>query len=374
MNELTIYTNGKYKVDSVYQWDLNQQLKICGVNIQNPEIHFTNAEMVRSIVGKSWIDNAYVIYADIPNSLLQSSSPVIVYICGYEGDTFKTYYKIEIPVIARTKPADYNLSVDEEVYSFIEMSKRITELENSLNMNGNNLYYSYTYDTENNSLVENTANINALSYVKLLNTTVKAFKSAFDALKNLISTNKKTATDALTIAKSKTTTLTFPTWAEMIAHLSNAENKKTYNLGDIVRFADDTLYDYKISALLETADPDTTLFYTLTPVFAKIVNPNDLYKWLELVVLWENPAPTAEFAEQTIELDLKDYKRFVIWFGNDNYIFYDKNINLTAGTGTLYTRSVLITDTGITIGNYKYNNSSSSNTNMIPKKIAGHKF
>ncbi len=104
-------TKNRYRVDPpLYQWDTNQVLEIYGLSLPvTPEIHFTNDAINQAIVRESSVDNAGVIRADIPNSLLQKPYKIIAYVCIYEDiDTFKSLYKIEIPVIKRNKPKDYN--------------------------------------------------------------------------------------------------------------------------------------------------------------------------------------------------------------------------------------------------------------------------
>ena len=115
-----LLTGDRYKVDNLYQWDKDQELEISGLTLQRtPEIHFTNRDMDRAIVRQAQMDNTGVITVRIPNSMLQSSMPMIVYVCGYEGATFKTYYNFSVPIYGRAKPADYKLeNTDDEIYSF----------------------------------------------------------------------------------------------------------------------------------------------------------------------------------------------------------------------------------------------------------------
>lgn len=118
--------NNRYTVDSLYQWDLNQVLQIYGLSLPSiPEIHFSNVDMVRAIVRQARMDAAGVITVDVPNSVLQNAGKLKVYICDYEGETFRTLYKLEITVKARTKPSDYTLENDPEVYSFNALENRI---------------------------------------------------------------------------------------------------------------------------------------------------------------------------------------------------------------------------------------------------------
>ena len=116
-----------YIVDSLYQWDLNQKLTVVGLNVAvAPEVHFSNSNMERAIVRQATMTNR-VVSVDIPNSLLQDALRIYAHIGIYEGDTFTTIEVVEIPVIARKKPLDYNIEdSDGEIYSF-------NALENALN-------------------------------------------------------------------------------------------------------------------------------------------------------------------------------------------------------------------------------------------------
>lgn len=116
---------GNYIVDSLYQWDKNQVLEIEGLALEViPEIHFSNLNMRRSIVKQATIEDG-IIKADIPNSLLQQPLFITAYIGIYEGEKFNTIETVIIPVIPRTKPEDYVLENDEEVYSFVKLENEL---------------------------------------------------------------------------------------------------------------------------------------------------------------------------------------------------------------------------------------------------------
>lgn len=116
---IVVVNKNIYKVDSLYQWDKNQDLEIQGLSLPTiPEIHFTNDAMDRAIVRQATMDDKGIITVEIPNSLLQKPYKITAYVCIYEDETFKSLYKLEIPVKARKKPGDYTLENDEEVYSF----------------------------------------------------------------------------------------------------------------------------------------------------------------------------------------------------------------------------------------------------------------
>lgn len=115
-----------YITDSLYQWDLNQVLKVYGLNLETiPEVHFSNSNMGKAIVRQATIEN-HVVNVTIPNSLLQEPLRIFAHIGIYEGDTFKTVEMVEIPVIARKRPEDYTIEdTDEEIYSFKELENKI---------------------------------------------------------------------------------------------------------------------------------------------------------------------------------------------------------------------------------------------------------
>ena len=117
-------TYRSYVTDSLYQWDKNQDLAISGLNLSvAPEIHFVNADMERALVRQSTLTDG-VVTVRIPNSLLQSALTIKAYVGVYEGETFKVIEAIEIPIIAKEKPADYTIEDSDEVYSFNDLENK----------------------------------------------------------------------------------------------------------------------------------------------------------------------------------------------------------------------------------------------------------
>lgn len=112
-------TYATYVTDSLYQWDINQTLSVTGLNLTAaPEVHFANGNMDRAIVRQATITN-HVVNVEIPNSLLQDPLRIYAYIGVYEGKTFKVVETVEIPVIPRKRPLDYQIEdSDGEIYSF----------------------------------------------------------------------------------------------------------------------------------------------------------------------------------------------------------------------------------------------------------------
>lgn len=122
-------TYSNYVTDSLYQWDLNQDLVINGLNLTTaPEIHFANAIMDKAIVKQATLEGG-VVTVRIPNSLLQEALTIKAYVGIYEGETFKVVETIEIPIIAKPRPADYQIEdSDEEIYSFKALENKINNL------------------------------------------------------------------------------------------------------------------------------------------------------------------------------------------------------------------------------------------------------
>lgn len=123
-------TYASYVTDSLHQWDLNQVLKVTGLNLSvKPEVHFSNSKMNGAIVRQANMTN-HVVEVDIPNSLLQDPLTINAHIGIYEGDTFKVIELVQIPVIPRKRPYDYQIEdSDEEIYSFKELKNMIQNID-----------------------------------------------------------------------------------------------------------------------------------------------------------------------------------------------------------------------------------------------------
>lgn len=110
-------------------------------------------------------------------------------------------------------------------------------------------------------------------------------------------------------------------------------------------------------------------------------------------LLWTNPSPTADFAAQTISLDLSDYDEIEIEarhtpslnayckvkVGDDGYMYAPE----LSGTGTGYVQNVArkftVSSSGIVFGGgyYTYGSNSSataSNSKLVPIRIYGIKY
>lgn len=142
-------TYASYVTDSIYQWELNQVLSVYGLNLGvAPEVHFSNANMDRAIVRQATLtDN--IVNVDIPNSLLQEPLPIKAHIGFYDGKTFKVAEVVDIPVIARKRPSDYQIQdSDEEIYSFKALENALAN--RATNARVDNII-AHNNDTEGNT-------------------------------------------------------------------------------------------------------------------------------------------------------------------------------------------------------------------------------
>ena len=185
-----------YVVDSLYQWDLNQVLSVTGLNLPTvPEVHFSNANMDRAIVRQATMMN-HVISVGIPNSLLQEPLRIRAHIGIYEGGAFKVVEVVEIPVIARKRPNDYQIQdSDEEIYSFKALENEIANRvklsdfnsdKASINARVDNII-AHNNDTEGNTeLVDMRVDHNGNTYDSAGEAVRNPFRSIFSLTDNLI--------------------------------------------------------------------------------------------------------------------------------------------------------------------------------------------
>lgn len=153
-------TYASYVTDSLCQWDLNQVLKVTGLNLSvKPEVHFSNSKMNGAIVRQANMTN-HVVEVDIPNSMLQDPLTINAHIGIYEGDTFKVIELVQIPVIPRKRPYDYQIEdSDEEIYSFKALENAIANMVTTKEFNSGRAtinaridnIIAHNNDTEGNS-------------------------------------------------------------------------------------------------------------------------------------------------------------------------------------------------------------------------------
>ena len=146
-------TYASYVTDSVYQWDLNRVLSVSGLNLSvAPEVHFSNANMDKAIVRQATLNN-HVVSVKIPNSLIQDPLTIYAHIGIHEGNTFKVVEKVEIPVIRKERPKDYQIETsDEEIYSFKALENALANKADAATINARvDNIIAHNNDTESNS-------------------------------------------------------------------------------------------------------------------------------------------------------------------------------------------------------------------------------
>lgn len=98
-----------------YQWDTNQKVTSSSF-VVGDEIHFYNRNQSVALVTKAYELEGKVV-ADVPNWLLESSYPIVVYRYVYNKDSGYTIDKQNFEVKQRPKP-DHYVYEETELYTF----------------------------------------------------------------------------------------------------------------------------------------------------------------------------------------------------------------------------------------------------------------
>ena len=121
MNKLIPYDSNDTPIECLYQWDISQGITfkdttlIYGSN-SVPWIHFSNklcstAYVVSPTVGTLDASNKTNLTAIVPAELLEKADAISVYLYeknNVSGGGYRTTAKTKIPVVPRSKPADYD--------------------------------------------------------------------------------------------------------------------------------------------------------------------------------------------------------------------------------------------------------------------------
>lgn len=127
------------KTDPLYQWDMNQSLEVvCNDLTEAPEIHFCNKKSKVALVDKTTL-TSYGFRCEIPNELLTEPYDIIAYVYIERNSEGNTVGVINIPINARPKPEDFDLSVRTiriatTVESIVLMNNNIAEIGISLSL------------------------------------------------------------------------------------------------------------------------------------------------------------------------------------------------------------------------------------------------
>lgn len=110
---------GNYTTDNVYQWDLNHELLIKGIAVRGnaPTVHFCNKKSDTAIVVQS-TETDEGILVPVPNQLLQEPYDIIAYVHQYNDNNAKTIETVNIPLVKRVKPDDYQFTENVDIMNF----------------------------------------------------------------------------------------------------------------------------------------------------------------------------------------------------------------------------------------------------------------
>lgn len=159
---------GNYTTDTVYQWDQNHTLHIVGLDLDYaPTVHFCNKKSTEAIVVQSEkVEDGFT--APIPNILLQEPYSIIAYVHIYNDNNAKTIEIINIPLVKRVKPDEYQFIDNVEIMSFERLEKDITDFIAEITT----VYDEFTENT-NNTVAE---------YKTEMDTTLQLCKDAIASL------------------------------------------------------------------------------------------------------------------------------------------------------------------------------------------------
>lgn len=164
--------------DPLYQWDMNQSLEVVCDNLtEAPEIHFCNKKSEVALVDKTTL-TSYGFRCVIPNELLTEPYDIIAYVYIERNSEGNTVGVINIPINARPKPEDFDLSVRTiriatTVESIVLTNNNIAEIGISLSLRPEEditVYLSSTNETitlSEDSLTFTPKNYSATQYVTI---------------------------------------------------------------------------------------------------------------------------------------------------------------------------------------------------------------
>lgn len=115
----------------LYQWELGRKIEITPpANTGVDKVEFSHVVDTEALSVKPREENG-IIVADIPNIMLQSGSPIFVYLVYTPVDSLETTASFVLSVIKRPKPADY-VYTETEVWSYEALEARMKVLEDDL--------------------------------------------------------------------------------------------------------------------------------------------------------------------------------------------------------------------------------------------------
>lgn len=109
MIRATFNDNEEYiRVNGLTQWDYGQELQIIGLGpVQNAEVHFALEGCREAEIQTVKIENE-ILYARIPDKLLEKGENIKAYVYLATADHGETIKTIAMPVVRRPRPDDYS--------------------------------------------------------------------------------------------------------------------------------------------------------------------------------------------------------------------------------------------------------------------------
>ena len=123
--------NDIVSIEKLHQWDVGQSLQISGLDLPvAPEVHFaTKVEDIAYVV-QSELSNGNITVV-IPDKVLKHGYPIVAYVYYDAGLDKKTIKSVTIPIIKRTKPADWKETLPSDI---LEVENYLEKIENDLNV------------------------------------------------------------------------------------------------------------------------------------------------------------------------------------------------------------------------------------------------
>lgn len=127
MNNISCFDSNGNPLANFYQWDVNQELIIKGVDTSITEFHFCNrlSKMAQKVNG-TVSDETIVV--KIPNILLQQAETIVMYAYRNTEDKARTLHTIRIPVHPRPRPDGYYYEDNIEYIHWEELAEEAKDL------------------------------------------------------------------------------------------------------------------------------------------------------------------------------------------------------------------------------------------------------
>lgn len=200
MLTVTCYDKDSNELDELCQWDTDVTIKVGGADTSSaPNFHFCQNGQQYAYVVPSTVSGSYLT-ATVPNIVLQSRYPIIVYLYYTDGDgEGRSKYSVVLHLVPRLKPQDYTY---EENIGYINWLDKMTEV---------NEWYSSLRSNAEAEVATFEAELKASADQELANLTAAYEESAAEQLKKLGSCAFRVKDDYIQA------TLDGVTWANLVA-------------------------------------------------------------------------------------------------------------------------------------------------------------